>query len=109
MGKKPLFLILKTKWYNQIKDGKKNIEYRDFNTYYFRRLANKKFSYVLFQLGFTLSAPRMIIPIIKIDIGQAIIKDKNDYGQEIKQNIDYFRIHLDTKKIKHLIQSPTSL
>lgn len=93
--KETLFLILKGKWYRQIAAGTKNIEYREFNEFWFKRFAGKKFSFVLFQLGYSSTAPRMIIPIIKIDV-----------GPEPNGKTDYFRIHLKIDEIKHLVVAP---
>ena len=47
-------LILKIKWFNEIIQGTKKIEYRD-NTDYYRRILNRKIKYIKFQYGYTKS------------------------------------------------------
>ena len=89
--KKKLFLILKKHWFDEILAGRKSIEYRTFNEYWFNRLAGKNFTDVIFQCGYNKNAPRFTIPLLHIEIGI----DPDTLA-------DCFLLYLDTKKIKRL-------
>lgn len=71
--KKPLFLILKKRWFDLIQSGKKTTEFRSYNTYWCKRLLKgqdtlKDFTTVLFQLGYRRDAPKMMFFIASIEV-----------------------------------------
>lgn len=69
--KKQLYLVLETKYFNEILSGEKKEEYRVFSDFYIKRLAvideegdlidTKKYDTVKFQLGYKKGAPQMIV------------------------------------------------
>lgn len=71
---KPLFLIVKRKWFDLIKVGEKTTEFRDATEYWEKRILNKNFSHVVFQMGYSKNAPRLEMEIS--DIRVAIRKGK---------------------------------
>lgn len=58
---KPLFLILKKKYFDQIKSGEKTEELRLMTPYWINRLVGKEFSRIVFQNGYAKTAPRIEI------------------------------------------------
>lgn len=69
--KKPLFLIMQKYWFDEILEGRKDVEYREDTPFYRSRLINKdgdfrNFSHVLMQVGYNADARRMTIEIKKI-------------------------------------------
>jgi hypothetical protein len=64
-----LFLILKSEWYWMIAYGIKKEEYREFNSYWYKRLIeDKDFKTVTFQLGYT-KKHRMVFEVKDIVTG----------------------------------------
>lgn len=63
-----LFLILKGKYFNKIKNGEKKSEYRLLTEYWLTRLTSKEYEYVTFQLGYAANAERIVRRIIDIKI-----------------------------------------
>lgn len=69
--KKQLYLVLKNEYFNEILDGTKTEEYRDFTDFYINRLCEvdekgeiqgtKKYDTVKFQMGYSKDAPQIII------------------------------------------------
>ncbi len=49
-----LFLILKGEWYRMIEQGIKLEEYRNITEYWERRISNREYKTVTFQLGYSL-------------------------------------------------------
>lgn len=76
---KPLFLILKKYYFEQILAGKKNEEYRDNTEFYRARLLTengqkyRNFTHVLFQEGYSPDARKMIVEINKIELRREFI------------------------------------
>jgi hypothetical protein len=64
---KPLFLILKKEFFDQIASGEKTIEYREATDYWRNRL-KKPFTTVLFQMGYEKDAPRLLADIVSINV-----------------------------------------
>jgi hypothetical protein len=64
---KPLFLILKKEFFDQIASGEKSVEYREATPYWRNRL-KKPFATVLFQLGYEKNAPRLVADIVSINL-----------------------------------------
>ncbi len=48
-----LHLILKKEWFDKIKSGEKNIEYRLATPFWEKRLWNKQWDKITFQLGYS--------------------------------------------------------
>lgn len=70
--KKPLFLIMEKYWFDEILEGRKDIEYRDNTPFYQSRLLNKQgefrnYESVIMQVGYNKEARRMQIEIKKIE------------------------------------------
>lgn len=67
---KPLFLILKGTYFDQIIAGTKTIEYRDHTSFYTSRLMRdgkyRNFETVIFQEGYNKNARRMTVEIEKV-------------------------------------------
>lgn len=65
---KDLFLILKTRYFNEIKAGTKTSEYRLMTEYWLNRLTSNDWQFVTFQLGYAKDAPRIRKEIVEIKI-----------------------------------------
>lgn len=65
---KPLFIIIKKKYFDQIKSGEKTEELRLVTPYWVNRLANKTYSSVIFQNGYSANAPRIEHEFLGIEI-----------------------------------------
>ena len=68
---KPLFLIMQEYWFNEIAEGRKDIEYRNDTDFYRSRLMTKdgkfrNYDSVIMQVGYNKNAKRMQIEINKI-------------------------------------------
>lgn len=63
---KPLFLILKKQYFDQIESGEKTTEFRAMTDYWVDRLAGKNFETVIFQNGYSPDSPRIQCEIIGI-------------------------------------------
>ena len=63
---KDLFLILNTKYFNEIKSGVKTSEYRLMTEYWLNRLTSTSWTHVTFQLGYAKNAPRIRKKIVDI-------------------------------------------
>lgn len=48
-----LDLVIKHKWYDLIKSGKKKFEYREVKPYWDKRLFNKPYTHIRFRRGYT--------------------------------------------------------
>lgn len=58
---KPLFLILKKKYFDQIATGEKREEYREAKPHWVNRIEGRKYSHIIFQNGYATDAPRIEI------------------------------------------------
>lgn len=58
---KPLFIILKGEYFHQIAAGTKTEEYRIISDYWAKKIIDRHYSHIVFQLGYSASAPRMTI------------------------------------------------
>ena len=58
---KILYLTLYRKYFDEIADGKKKIEYREVTPYWIARLLNKKFDAVHFRNGYNKDSPAMLV------------------------------------------------
>lgn len=80
--KKPLFLIMQKKYFDQIEKGQKKKEFRDFTEHYISRLCNrdkageilsiKKYKYAVLQEGYNRGARRLICEIGEISFNGEI-------------------------------------
>lgn len=68
-----LYLTLHKKWFDQIKDGTKTIEYREIKPYWTKRLEDKFFDAVHFRNGYSKSSPTMLLKC------RGIIKTEQHY------------------------------
>ena len=58
---KILKLTIKKKYYNDIKLGKKKIEYREYKSYWIKRLIGKSYDMIEFKNGYKKDSPRMLV------------------------------------------------
>lgn len=68
-----LYLIVKKKWFDEIKSGRKDTEYREAKEYWRKRLTGKSFTHVQFKNGYAKDAPvlrRKIIAITRLSSGK---------------------------------------
>jgi len=84
-----LYLVLKKEYFNEILDGTKTEEYRDFTDFYINRLCDvdengeiqgtKKYDTVKFQMGYSKDAPQIIVECkeIFIDTDEGFDADKD--------------------------------
>jgi hypothetical protein len=68
LEKKPLFLIMEKTWFDEIRSGRKKIEYRDDSPFYRSRLMNKNgqfrnYENALLQVGYNKDGQRMTVEI----------------------------------------------
>lgn len=56
-----LFIILKGEYFHQIAAGTKTEEYRITSEYWAKKIIDHHYSHIIFQLGYSATAPRMII------------------------------------------------
>lgn len=75
---KPLFLILKREYFDQIIQGTKTVEYRDHTPFYTSRLIRdgkyRNFKTVVFQEGYHKETRRMTVKIKKIILFNGIFE-----------------------------------
>jgi hypothetical protein len=68
---KDLYLIVKKEWFDKIKSGEKNIEYREVTPYWHSRLVqsteHKRFNNIIFRNGYKKDSPVIIKKWIKTD------------------------------------------
>ena len=62
--KKILHLVLKRKYFERIYNKSKRVEYRDFTSYWKRRLEGKHFTHIKFQLAYSKNPPTMIVEVL---------------------------------------------
>lgn len=60
---KTLHLVVNKKWFDQIKSGEKKEEYREVKPFWEKRLS-KEYDQILFQLGYSKNAPKMVLELI---------------------------------------------
>jgi hypothetical protein len=58
---KPLFIILKGEYFHQIAGGTKTEEYRIASDYWAKKIIDRQYSHIIFQLGYSATAPRMTV------------------------------------------------
>ena len=60
---KVLHLVLKRKYFERIYNKSKRVEYRDFTSYWQRRLEGKHFTHIKFQLAYSKNPPTMLVEV----------------------------------------------
>lgn len=78
-----LFLILKKEYFDQITQGVKTEEYRQVTDYWQRRLLNRKYNKIIFQLGYQKGAPRIQSDWSGYDIKEVIHPFFNNKKTEV--------------------------
>jgi hypothetical protein len=67
-----LHLTLMRKWFLEILEGKKKIEYREIKPYWTKRLfadgKQKKYDYIIFKNGYSKNAPEMKVEFLGVKI-----------------------------------------
>jgi hypothetical protein len=58
---KPLFIILKGEYFHQIAAGSKTEEYRITSDYWAKKIIDRHYSHIVFQLGYSATAARMTV------------------------------------------------
>jgi hypothetical protein len=56
-----LHLNLRREWFAAVAERKKRIEYRDYTSYWRRRLEGRKYDFVQFRIGYATTAPEMLV------------------------------------------------
>lgn len=82
--KNSLFLILTRKWFEAIASGRKKAEFRARTPHWQKRLANRQYDEVLFQLGYERDAPRMRVEFLGVDEQPVYVADP-PYSRERKR------------------------
>ena len=95
---KVLHLVLKRKYFERIYNKTKKVEYRDFTSYWSKRLEDKNFTHIKFQLAYSKNPPTMLVEILDrnivdykgvksyaFDLGE--ITEVNNYGKNNIQNV----------------------
>jgi hypothetical protein len=56
-----LHLNLRREWFAAVAERKKRIEYRDYTSYWRRRLEGRKYDFIQFRNGYATKAPEMLV------------------------------------------------
>ena len=86
-----LFLTIKEPYFTQIKNGSKKYEYRQITDFWERKF-KKQYDFILFQNGYSLKSPRMLVEFISVN--KHILQDKNLL---FESNIEVFALELGNK------------
>ena len=65
-----LHLVLKRKYFDQIAEGTKTIEFRDKTDYWKKRLENREYDVIKFRNGYAKDAPTMLVEYKGYTIGE---------------------------------------
>ena len=68
MRKKILHLVLKRKYWERIYNKTKLVEYRDFTSYWKKRIQGKNYTHILFQLAYSKNPPTMLVKIHDLNV-----------------------------------------
>jgi hypothetical protein len=81
---KILHLVLKREYWERIYEGTKTTEYRDFTSYWQKRLEGKYFTHIKFQLAYSKNPPTMLVEV----------KDRNvvEYKDDLAYAFDLGKI-----------------
>ena len=66
---KILHLNLFRKYFDQIAEGTKTIEYRDNTDYWKKRLENREYDVIKFRNGYAKDAPTMLVEYVGLNVG----------------------------------------
>lgn len=83
---KHLKLVLKSKWFEMIKDGGKREEYRELKPHYHRILKGRDYDKVTFYLGYKKDRPSMTFNVTGIEVGTG----REEWGAE--KGVEYYVI-----------------
>ena len=83
---KVLHLVLKRKYFERIYNKTKKVEYRDLTPYWSRRLEDKDFTHIIFQLAYSKNPPTMLVEILDRNIVD--YKDKKSYAFDLGKIIE---------------------
>ncbi len=61
-----LYLTLFRKWFDEVLQGKKKIEFREIKPYWTKRLDGRQYDYVIFKNGYSKEAPMMKVECLGI-------------------------------------------
>ena len=68
-NRKTLHLNLLRKYFDQIAEGTKTIEYRDKTDYWKKRLENREYDVIKFRNGYAKDAPTMLVEYVGLNVG----------------------------------------
>ena len=68
MRKKILHLVLKRKYWERIYNKTKLVEYRDFTSYWKKRIQGKHYTHIKFQLAYAKNPPTMLVKIHDLNV-----------------------------------------
>jgi len=83
---KVLHLVLKRKYFERIYNKTKKVEYRDFTSYWSKRLEDKNFTHIKFQLAYSKNPPTMLVEILDRNIVE--YKGKKSYAFDLGKIIE---------------------
>ena len=66
---KILHLNLFRKYFDEIAEGTKTIEYRDKTDYWKKRLENREYDVIKFRNGYAKDAPTMLVEYVGLNVG----------------------------------------
>ena len=66
---KILHLNLFRKYFDEIVEGTKTIEYRDKTDYWKRRIENREYDVIKFRNGYAKNAPTMLVEYVGLNVG----------------------------------------
>ena len=78
-----LFIIIKRKYFDQIKDGSKKEEYREITQYWSNRLIDRQYDNVIFQAGYQKQSPRLKVKFKGVKIKQITHEFFNNEPKEV--------------------------
>ena len=84
--KKVLHLNLYRKYFDQILKGEKTTEYRDFTTYWKKRIEGNHFTHIKFQLAYSKNPPTMLVEVIDKNVVE--YKDDLAYAFDLGKIIE---------------------
>lgn len=97
--KKELYLVLEKKYFNEILEGTKKQEYRDFTEFYIKRLGvsdkeghlidTRDYDTIKFQMGYSKNAPQIIV-----ECKGVFIEHDQDVEDELTTDNCWFCIEL---------------
>ena len=72
MKNRILHLNLFRKYFDEIANGTKTIEYRDKTDYWKKRLENKEYDVIKFRNGYAKDAPTMLVEYVGLNVGNPL-------------------------------------